>query len=114
MTQSSLTPSGIILSRSAAFALGHIVRHNEHAFRGVVVDVDATFNGAIDGPRPDNPDQPFYRVMAIGEEAGFMVYAAENVLERDPDLAALEPRDAAIWFTVDAHGHHAPRSAPIH
>ena len=100
--------------RTAHFALGQIVRHRDHAFRGLVVDVDAAYAGAPNAPGPDRPDQPFYRVMAIGEEAGFTVYAAENVLEVDPDLPPLTPNDAARWFTIDAEGHHAPRHSPIH
>ena len=100
--------------QTARFALGQIVRHRDHAFRGLVVDADPYYAGSPNAPGPQKPDQPFYRVMAIGEEAGFTVYAAENVLEVDPDLPPLTPNDAARWFTIDAEGHHAPRHSPIH
>lgn len=101
-------------SRTAKFGLGQIVRHNTAAFRGVVVDVDPVFQGAADQIGPDNRDQPFYRILAMGEEAGFLVYAAENVLEPDPEVEALSRADEAKWFTLDDHGHHAPRTQPIH
>jgi heat shock protein HspQ len=99
---------------TAKFSLGQIVRHREQSFRGVVVDVDALYAGPVDQPGPDHRDQPFYRVLAMGEDSGFLVYAAEGVLEIDPDIAPLTPDDEACWFTIDAAGHHAPRKQPIH
>jgi len=100
--------------RTAKFGLGQIVRHNTEAFRGVVVDVDPVFAGPASETDPDHRDQPFYRVLAMGEDAGFLVYAAENVLEHDPDVAALTRDEEARWFTLDGEGHHAPRAQPIH
>ncbi len=101
-------------SRIAKFGLGQIVRHTDAAFRGVVVDVDPTYAGPMDQPGPDDRDQPFYRVLAMGDDAGFLVYAAENVLERDREIAALSRDEKAKWLTLDAYGHHAPRAQPIH
>ena len=100
--------------RTAKFGLGQIERHREESFRGVVVDVDARYAGAADEPGPDQRDQPFYRVLAMGGDAGFLIYAAENVLEHDPDVAPLSAADQAQWFTMDHHGHIAPRAQPIH
>ena len=51
-------------------------------------------------------DQPFYRVFALGEDGGFVAYAAEGVLEDGQSV--LLPDDAQRWFTTDAEGHHAP------
>ena len=99
---------------TAKFGLGQIVRHRDAAFRGVVVDVDPVYAGPANEPGPDLRDQPFYRVMAIGADAGFIVYAAEAILEHDPDVAGLSREDHAQWFTVDAEGHHAPKATPIH
>lgn len=101
-------------SRLAKFALGQIVRHRDAAFRGVIVDVDAAYAGPANEPGPDQHDQPFYRVLAMGVDSGFLVYAAENVLEHDPEVAALTQAEQAQWFTIDADGHCAPRSQPIH
>ncbi|MCA3701363.1 MAG: heat shock protein HspQ [Brevundimonas sp.] len=100
--------------RSAKFALDQIVRHRDAAFRGVVIDVDAAYAGPAREPGPDQRDQPFYRVLAMGEEAGFLVYAAEGVLEHDPELGALTEAEQARWFTIDRDGHRAPRNQPIH
>jgi len=101
-------------SRKAKFGLGQIVRHNEAAFRGVVVDVDPSYAGPEGQPGPVLRDQPFYRVLAMGEEAGFMVYAAENVLEHETGIPALSREEQDRWFTIDGEGHHAPRTQPIH
>ena len=101
-------------ARTAKFGLGQIVRHRDEAFRGIVVDVDAAYAGADDAPGPDDRDQPFYRVLAMGEASGFLVYAAEGVLEHDPEVAPLSPADQAKWFTIDHAGHYAPRAQPIH
>ncbi len=104
---------------TAKFGLGQIVRHREQAFRGLVVDVDAVYAGPIDQPGPEHRDQPFYRVLAMGEglageESSFLVYAAEGVLEIDTDVEPLSEDDQAHWFTIDAAGHHAPAKQPIH
>jgi heat shock protein HspQ len=50
----------------------------------------------------------------MGEEAEFLVYAAEGVLEHDPELGALTDAEQARWFTIDRDGHRAPRNQPIH
>ena len=102
------------LLHTAKFGLGQIVRHTEAAFRGVVVDVDPVYGGPEDQPGPVMRDQPFYRVLAMGEDAGFLVYAAENVLEHDTDAPPLTLEERAEWFTLDAKGHHAPRLDAIH
>jgi heat shock protein HspQ len=105
---------GMTRISSARFSIGQVVRHREHAFRGLVVDVDARYVGASGAPQPDDRELPFYRVLAMGEDAGFLVYAAERVLEEDPDMPRLEQEEAAQWFSVDAEGHHAPRQTAIH
>ena len=101
-------------AQTAKFGLGQIVRHTEHSFRGVVVDVDANYAGPTDQPAPHHRNQPFYRVLAMGDDSGFLVYAAEGVLELDTDVDPLTPDDAASWFTVDGFGHLAPRKQLIH
>lgn len=98
---------------TAKFGLGQVVRHRDAAFRGVVVDVDATYAGPAGELGPDDRNQPFYRVLAVGPETGFLIYAAEGVLEHDPDLSPLAKLDQAAWFTVDAAGRHAPRLHPL-
>lgn len=104
----------MIASTSARFGLGEIVRHRESAFRGVVLDVDPVFLGRVETTDRISPDQPFYQVLALGEEGGFVAYAAEDVLEHDPEFTALSPMDKRRWFNVDPEGRHFPKAQALH
>ncbi|KAK0350201.1 hypothetical protein LTR94_029977, partial [Friedmanniomyces endolithicus] len=77
---------------TARFAIGQIVRHRDDAFRGVVMDVDPAYDGPLSDTGSMAADQPFYRVFALGEDGGFVAYAAEGVLE--DDHSTLQPDDA--------------------
>ena len=99
---------------TARFGLGQIVRHRDNAFRGVVVDVDPRYAGLPGDTDPGQEAQPFYQVFAIGPDGGFIAYAAEAVLEHDPEVMALSQFEQARWFTTDAHGRHAPKSQQLH
>ncbi len=101
-------------SQKAKFGLGQIVRHRQESFRGVVVDVDAVYAGPIDELGPGQRDQPFYRVLAMGADSGFLIYAAESVLEHDPDVEPLSAYEQSRWFAMDSQGRIAPRAQPIH
>ena len=103
------------MNRSIAlYGLGQIVRHRSAGFRGVVIDVDPVFAGRAGDTGPISPDQPFYQVLALGEEGGFIAYASEDTLEHDPELSAIAREDERYWFTVDGLGHHAPQGQAIH
>ena len=98
----------------AKFGLGQIVRHREAAFRGVVIDVDPVFAGNPADTGEISPDQPFYQVLALGAEGGFVAYAPEDALEHDPELTTVTREAESRWFTVDARGRHAPKAHAIH
>ena len=98
----------------AKFGLGQIVRHREAAFRGVVIDVDPVFAGKPGDTGAISPDQPFYQVLALGAEGGFVAYAPEDSLEHDPELTAVTREAETRWFTVDANRRHAPKANAIH
>lgn len=99
---------------SALFGLGQIVRHRDAAFRGVVVDVDPVFAGGAFDTGPINREQPFYRILAVGEDGGFIAYAAEDALEHDPELTKVSRMDERRLFNTDARGRHAPKTQAIH
>lgn len=99
---------------TAKFGLGQIVRHRDAAFRGVVIDIDPSYAGDPAETGALTPDQPYYQVLAIGPEGGFVAYAAETALEHDPELSALTKDAERRWFTVDFQGRHAPRAHAIH
>lgn len=70
------------------FFIGQIVHHSRFNYRGVIVDVDATFQGSeawydqVARSRPPK-DQPWYRVLVDGGE--HETYVAERHLEAAPD-----------------------------
>jgi heat shock protein HspQ len=102
----------MIQIHTARFRIGQVVRHREDAFRGVVMDVDAGYDGPAGDVGSISPQQPFYRVFAMGAQGGFIAYAAEAVLEAVEDQ--LTTHDQRRWFTVDRQGHHAPRDMGLH
>ena len=71
----------------AQFGLGQVIRHQRFEYRGVIVDVDATFQGTdewydqVARSRPPK-DKPWYHVLVHG--AGHTTYVAERHLELDP------------------------------
>lgn len=72
------------------FFVGQIVHHSRFDYRGVVVDVDATFQGSdawyeqVAKSRPPK-EQPWYRVVVDGGD--HETYVAERHLEVAPDNA---------------------------
>ena len=58
-----------MLNRNAKFSIGEVVKHRIHPFRGVIFDVDPTFdnteewwNSIPENHRPKK-DQPFYHLL---------------------------------------------------
>lgn len=97
---------------TARYAIGQAVSHREGAFKGVVMDVDPGYAGPAVDLGVLEADQPFYRVFALGDDGGFIAYAAESSLEAGG--LTLDPVEIAQWFTTDADGHHAPLDAGLH
>ena len=72
----------------ALFGPGQVIRHQRFDYRGVIVDVDATFLGTeewyeqVARSRPPK-DRPWYHVLVHG--GLHMTYVAERHLELDSD-----------------------------
>lgn len=73
--------------KTARFSVGELILHKLFDYRGVIVDVDATFAGteewyqAMARSRPPR-DEPWYHVLV--HEATHATYVAERNLEPDP------------------------------
>ena len=69
------------------FSVGELVHHRRFNYRGVVIDVDARYEGTdewydqVARSRPPK-DKPWYHVMVDG--AAHFTYVAERHLEPDP------------------------------
>ena len=85
----TLTP----MEHSAKFFVGQIVHHKKFNYRGVVFDVDATFQGtdewydAVARSRPAK-DLPWYHVLVEGVE--HTTYVAERHLESDESAEPIQ------------------------
>ncbi len=75
--------------REAKFTIGEVVRHRFHPFRGVIFDVDPTFNNTEEWwhaiPEEIRPpkDQPFYHLLAENETTYYVAYVSEQNLVPD-------------------------------
>ncbi len=78
-----------MLNRQAKFTIGQVVRHRVFPFRGVIYDVDPTFDNsdewynAIPAEIRPRKDQPFYHLLAENEESEYIAYVSEQNLLPD-------------------------------
>ena len=85
--------------QTARFFIGQIVRHRIYPFRGVIFDVDPTFDNteewyqAIPEDIRPRKDQPFYHLFAENEETEYVAYCSEQNLV--PDDSGQPVRSAA-------------------
>src|ERR1700687_4164171 len=76
-------------SRQAKYRIGQVVRHRVFPFRGVVFDIDPSFNNTeewyLSIPEEIRPtkDQPFYHLLAENAESEYIAYVSEQNLLPD-------------------------------
>ena len=77
------------MERDAKFKIGEIVKHKFLSFRGVIFDVDPTFNNTdewwLSIPEEIRPrkDQPFYHLLAENDVTEYVAYVSEQNLLYD-------------------------------
>ena len=75
--------------RLAKFTIGQVVRHRVYPFRGVIFDVDPTFNYTeeywLSIPEHIRPHkvQPFYHLLAENADSEYIAYVSEQNLVPD-------------------------------
>ena len=78
------------MDREGLYRIGQVVKHRHFPFRGVIFDVDPTFNNTeewwLSIPEHVRPrkDQPYYHVLAENAENTYVAYVSEQNLEPDP------------------------------
>ena len=98
----------------ARFAVGGLIHHRRFDYRGVVVDVDATFQGTDEWyeqmarSRPPR-DAPWYHVLVHGET--HMTYVAERNLEPDTSRAPIRHPLLDHFFDAFADGRYQREQA---
>ncbi|PCH93707.1 MAG: DNA-binding protein [Rhodobacteraceae bacterium] len=77
-----------MLQVNAKYAIGTVVRHKKHPFRGVVFDIDPKFSNtdewweSIPESMRPSKDQPFYHLLAENDTSYYVAYVSEqNLLE---------------------------------
>ena len=100
------------MATEAQFTIGQIVHHNKFDYRGVIVDVDATFQGSdewyqqVARSRPPK-DRPWYHVLV--DNAEYMTYVAERHLEATSDDEPITHPGIGFFFDDFQDGHYHNR-----
>ena len=106
--------------RSAKFRIGQVVRHRIYPFRGVVFDVDPTFNNteewwlSIPAEVRPSKDQPFYHLFAENAETEYIAYVSEQNLLPDTSGEPIRHPQVAEVFEPDGKGTFRPRNTQLH
>lgn len=101
--------------KRAKFAIGQVVHHRRFDYRGVVIDVDPSYQGTeewyheVARSRPPR-DRPWYHVLV--HEAEHTTYVAERHLEIDPSPEPIEHPQLHRFFDVFEAGRYR-RETPL-
>lgn len=101
--------------RTAKFAIGQVVRHRIHPFRGIVFDVDPVFGNTeewwLSIPEEMRPrkDQPFYHLFAENAQTEYVAYVSEqNLLPDESDEPLRHPMVNSV-FNLAPDGTYKPK-----
>jgi len=101
--------------REARFSIGEIVRHRIHPFRGVIFDVDPTFNNTEEWwqsiPEAVRPakDQPYYHLLAENAKSTYVAYVSEQNLVPDESRAPCRHPQVELLFDGLLDGRYQSR-----
>ena len=100
-------------AQKAEFNVGQIVHHKRFGYRGVIADVDATFqlsNDWYDHMAQSKPprDRPWYQVLVHNEMHS--TYVAERNLERDEDVSPIRHPMLEDYFSGYSDGSYHLRT----
>lgn len=109
-----------MIDREALFAIGQVVRHRFHPFRGVIFDIDPTFNHtdewweSIPEDKRPRKDQPYYHLLAENESTHYVAYVSEQNLLADgeggpvchPAVAEMFGELDSGFYDVRLHARH--------
>ena len=104
-------------SRQAKYAVGQVVKHRFYPFRGVVFDVDPTFNNTEEwyNSIPENvrpsKDQPFYHLFAENAETEYVAYVSEQNLLPDTSGDPIRHPQVDEMFERAKDGAYRSRNA---
>jgi len=101
--------------REAKFLIGQIVKHRVYPFRGVIFDVDPTFNNteewyqSIPAEIRPRKNQPFYHLLAENAETTYVAYVSEQNLLVDETGKPVEHPSVRELFCRIENGRYVPK-----
>ena len=107
---------------TAKFGIGQIVKHRLFEFRGVIFDVDPTFNNteewynSIPAEVRPSKNQPYYHLLAENEETEYVAYVSEqNLLVDDTAKPVRHPQVREFFEGYDpGKKRYKPRGGRAH
>jgi len=108
------------VNRQAKFQIGQVVRHRFYPFRGVIYDVDPTFNNTEEWwqsiPEEVRPrkDQPYYHLLAENAETEYVAYVSEQNLLADETGEPVRHPQVGELFGPMRDGVYSIRSKSAH
>lgn len=108
-----------VQARVAKYRIGQVVKHRIFPFRGVVFDIDPTFNNTeewwLSIPEEVRPrkDQPFYHLFAENADTEYVAYVSEQNLLADNSAEPIRHPQVAEVFVKDDMGAYRPRDLTI-
>ena len=104
----------------ARFAIGDVVRHRHHDFRGVVFDIDPVFANSEEWyqsiPTEVRPvrEQPYYHLLAENEESSYVAYVSQQNLMSDAEGGPVEHPSLSQIFDDYSDGRYRLRRGLAH
>jgi heat shock protein HspQ len=101
--------------RLAKFTIGQVVRHRVYPFRGVIFDVDPSFNNTeeywLSIPEHIRPhkNQPFYHLLAENDDSSYVAYVSEQNLVPDDSGQPVGHPQASLIFDSFNEGQYRLR-----
>lgn len=108
------------LQTRARFAIGDIVRHRHHDFRGVVFDIDPVFANsdewyeAIPAEVRPRREQPYYHLLAENEDSSYVAYVSQQNLMADPEGGPVDHPSLSQIFDDFRQGRYRLRRGLAH
>lgn len=108
------------INRNAKFCIGQVVKHRIYPFRGVIFDVDPTFNNtdewweSIPADVRPKKDQPFYHLLAENSETTYEAYVSEQNLLVDDSGEPIRHPDVDDLFGNVKDGLYEPKTGYTH
>ena len=101
--------------RLAKFMIGQVVRHRVYPFRGVIFDVDPSFQNTeeywLSIPEHIRPhkNQPFYHLLAENDDSAYVAYVSEQNLVPDDSGQPVGHPQASLIFDSFNEGQYRLR-----